>query len=209
MKRSHQSNLGLVFNLALVSVCFTSMGLIVSNSKLRNQSINLNTQKAVEFSDHNDPINLQSATLSSLTKDNNCHQFSIIEAGEAMITSAHCFDIGLTDIRTKEVPVNILTGKEFQLPKPKKGKAFLKVIANNQIHDIPVEVDYVDACSIHYRVSNQDSDIRLGDSGAPIVNESGQVIAINYGLDPNAIIQKENQSVPMSKQAYATYKKCD
>jgi hypothetical protein len=153
---------------------------------------------------------MTSYTLTSVTKNENCHQFTISRTGFDFLSTKHCSQpISDSKLIKQDRPYNTATNLDLEFPKPSIGPASLKVIINYSTINIPILITKVDGCIAEYDVVDDTLDVRQGDSGAPLVDSKDNVIAVNFAIDKLESTPVENNpNLQKSKKGYALYKKC-
>ncbi len=199
----------LIFNASLLALGFVS---IIPTTKVQGSyssasTINSAIAQPVLFSSNR----INEYKLTSLTKDDNCHQFTISKYGYDFISTKHC-SVSSTqqDLVSLDRPYIESKKQELEFPKPQLGRATINIIVDYKEVSVPIEITEVDSCIAKYNVVDPAKDVRQGDSGAPVTDEAGSVIAINFAIDKNHSTTVANEpSIKKSSQGYAIYRKCN
>lgn len=203
-------DLNVVFHSTLIAICFGSLGML-KNYNISFSDIKLSTvTEEIAFSVSDSKSNkLSGNQVTSITKNANCHQFTIERLGSEFITSTHCLrKVENIDLKNSEYPTLLKSQDSIEFDVPTVSTGLLKVIDNNKIINIPILISDINSCSFHYSIKDKNDDVRQGDSGTVITDLDGNAIGVNYGLDALTLLSDKN-NLKRSKKGYASFKKCE
>jgi hypothetical protein len=189
----------LVIGIGAITICSNSVQATQGQSLSQTTS---NNKSLTQLSQDN--------RITSITKNEHCHQFTTRSSGTEFLSTKHCNQsIEDANLIKKDRPFNVVTQQEVEFTKPNIGPASLKVIIDYSPVNVPITISKVDGCVVEYEINDENQDVRQGDSGAPLVNSNDEVIAVHFALDKQYSKPVENNpAIQKSKKGYALYKKC-